>query len=138
MFCVGFAFNVGSISATVLESINKIGSAFYGPIFAVFLMGITTRRARPLGAIVGLAAGVGLNLGLWVFAPNVSWLWWNAFGFIVAAALILLLGKAAPEKGPVFEVPAERPIWKMSYVALALFTVAMIGLLTTLPILLGS
>jgi len=35
----GFAFVVGGISDTVIESINKIGSAFYGPILAAFLVG---------------------------------------------------------------------------------------------------
>jgi SSS family solute:Na+ symporter len=138
VFCVGFAFKVGSISPTVLESINKIGSTFYGPIFAVFLLGIVTRRARSVGAMAGLAGGVALNLSLWVFAPSVSWLWWNAFGFGAAAIVILLLGRPAPGRGgPVFEAPPERPIWKKSYVALGLFTLVMIGLLVVLPFLLG-
>ncbi len=136
LFCVGFAFRVGSISPTILESINKIGSAFYGPIFAVFLLGITTRRARPLGAIIGLVAGVGLNLGLWLFAPSVSWLWWNAFGFFTSAAIVLVLGKSDSERGPVFEVPAEKQVWKRSYVALALYAAALIVLLAFLPTLL--
>ena len=34
-----FAFIVGGISDTVIEAINKIGSAFYGPILAAFLVG---------------------------------------------------------------------------------------------------
>jgi SSS family solute:Na+ symporter len=133
VFCIGFAFRVGSISPTVLESINKIGSAFYGPIFAVFLMGIVTRRARPLGALAGIVAGVGLNLSLWVYAPSVSWLWWNAFGFITTTAVILLLGREAAEAEPGFEVPEEKRIWKVSYVALVLYAVALIAFLVALP-----
>ncbi|MGD9346024.1 MAG: sodium/solute symporter, partial [Candidatus Aminicenantes bacterium] len=31
LFCIGFAFLVGNISATIIEAINKIGSIFYGP-----------------------------------------------------------------------------------------------------------
>lgn len=137
IFCVGFAFQVGSISGTVIESINKIGSAFYGPIFAVFLMGITTSRAQPIGAIVGLAVGVGLNLGLWIFAPTVSWLWWNAFGFLTTAAVILLLGRMAAHEGLAFSVSPEKRIWRMSYAALILYTLVLIGFLAALPILIG-
>jgi SSS family solute:Na+ symporter len=137
VFCIGFAFRVGSISPTVLESINKIGSAFYGPIFAVFLMGIVTRRARPIGALVGIVAGVGLNLSLWFYAPSVSWLWWNAFGFITTTAVILLLGREAAEAEPGFEVPEEKRIWKVSYVALVLYAVALIAFLVALPKLYG-
>ena len=39
-----FAFIVGGISDTVIEAINKIGSAFYGPILAAFLVGILSRK----------------------------------------------------------------------------------------------
>jgi SSS family solute:Na+ symporter len=137
VFCISFAFRVGSISPTVLESINKIGSAFYGPIFAVFLMGIVTRRARPLGALVGIVAGVGLNLSLWFYAPSVSWLWWNAFGFITTTAVILLLGREAAEAEPGFEVPEEKRIWRLSYVALVLYAIALIAFLVALPKLYG-
>ena len=44
-----FAFAVGSISDTVLEGINKIGSLFYGPILAAFIMGILSKRAQWFG-----------------------------------------------------------------------------------------
>jgi len=57
----GFALQMIGGSETVLELVNKIGSAFYGPILAVFWLGILTRRGSQLGAVCGLAAGVGFN-----------------------------------------------------------------------------
>ena len=142
MFCIGFAFKVGDISPTILESINKIGSAFYGPIFAVFLAGLLSRRARPPGALAGLAGGVGLNLGLWLFAPGVSWLWWNAFGFAVSALLILLLGDRTAGVGigagklP-FTIPREKRVWIRSYPLLAVYSILLVLLLWKLPSVLG-
>jgi SSS family solute:Na+ symporter len=37
----------------------------------------------------GLGTGVGFNLILWLGFPNVYWMWWNAFGFLVTAAVSL-------------------------------------------------
>ncbi|MFO7984297.1 MAG: sodium:solute symporter [Desulfatiglandaceae bacterium] len=80
-----FALRMIGGSETVLELVNKIGSAFYGPILAVFWLGMLTRRTSEAGAISGLAGGVGFNIFLWQFyGGSVSWLWWNVFGFLMA------------------------------------------------------
>lgn len=77
-----FALKMVGGSETVLELVNKIGSAFYGPILAVFWLGMLTRRGSEAGAITGLAAGVGFNIFLWLcHGQEISWLWWNVFGF---------------------------------------------------------
>lgn len=71
---------------TVIELINRIGSAFYGPVAAVFFMGILMKRAGGVSAVTGLAAGTGLNLALWKWFPGISWLWWNVLGFMGSMA----------------------------------------------------
>ncbi|MFQ5848908.1 MAG: sodium:solute symporter, partial [Candidatus Methylomirabilales bacterium] len=82
--CTGFAFLVQDLAPTVIEGINKIGSVFYGPILAAFLLAILSRRATSRGVFVGLLTGVGINLILWLgFEPAVSWLWWNLTGCVV-------------------------------------------------------
>ncbi|MEQ8276281.1 MAG: sodium/solute symporter [Deltaproteobacteria bacterium] len=82
----GMAFLVGGMSGTIVEAINKIGSAFYGPILASFLVGVLSKRVNETGVIAGVIVGVAFNLGLWIFAPGLYWMWWNLTGLIVAAA----------------------------------------------------
>ena len=80
-----FALQMIGGSETVLELVNKIGSAFYGPILATFWLGMLTKKGNQSGAIIGLIAGVGFNIFLWQFyGSSVSWLWWNVFGFFVS------------------------------------------------------
>lgn len=95
ILCCAFAFVVGGISDTVIESINKIGSVFYGPVLAVFLLAFVTRWVTAAGAVAGLAAGVGLNIYLWAAQDSISWLWWNVFGFVVAVSIAVVLSLPA-------------------------------------------
>ena len=136
VFCIGFAFLVGDISPTIIESINKIGSAFYGPVFAVFLVGIIYEKAKPGPAITGLIAGVSTNLFLWLFVPSVSWLWWNAIGFLLAV-LVIFVGsrfiKTAPRTPFKIKIPREKNIWKVSYAALIIYVVGLILFLIYFP-----
>lgn len=77
------AFFVDDIAPTVLEAINKIGSLVNGPILGVFTLGFFTHQCRSLSVNIGLILGFLSNLLLWVYAPNISWLWWNVIGFVV-------------------------------------------------------
>ncbi len=96
-----FAFLVGSISSTVVEGINKIGSVFYGPILAAFLSGVVDRRAVGPAVIGGMLAGVGSNLVLWLgYGSDVYWMWWNVTGLLVAAAVTFTLSRALPPPHP--------------------------------------
>jgi SSS family solute:Na+ symporter len=96
----GFAFLVGSISETVIESINKIGSAFFGPILAAFIVGVLSRKVTSRSITAGILSGVGLNLFLWVALPSVYWMWWNLFGFAAAAGISFAVSLLAPQPGP--------------------------------------
>ncbi|MGR3320277.1 MAG: sodium:solute symporter family transporter [Candidatus Anammoxibacter sp.] len=95
----GFAFIVGNISTTVIEGINKIGSAFYGPVLAAFLIGVLSKRATAIGVFAGVLAGVGFNLFLWIAVPSVFWIWWNLFGLIIAVIITFIVSLiTAPPK----------------------------------------
>ncbi len=91
----GFAFVVGAISDTVIEAINKIGSAFYGPILAAFLVGVLSKRVTTRGILAGIVAGVGVNLALWGAAPGVYWMWWNLIGCAVTAGVAIGVNRAS-------------------------------------------
>jgi SSS family solute:Na+ symporter len=95
-----FAFLVGGISDTAVEGINKVGSAFYGPVLAVFLAGVVWRRATGPGVIAGCAVGVVFNLVVWVALPSVFWMWWNLFGVIVAVAVAAVVSLAGRKPDP--------------------------------------
>jgi SSS family solute:Na+ symporter len=97
--CLFFAFFVGGISDTIVESINKIGSLLNGPLLAVFLMGMLTRRVNGQGATGGLIFGFAVNLLLWKYAPKISWLWWNVIGFFMAygTGYLISLAFAMPD-----------------------------------------
>jgi SSS family transporter len=80
----------------VLEMINQIGSAFYGPVLAVFALGVLAPRLVGNAALLGLVAGLAANVTLARLAPGVSWLWWNPTGFIVAFVVALVIARVAP------------------------------------------
>jgi Na+/proline symporter len=83
LICIVLAFYTGNIADTVIEAINKIGSVFFGPILATFLIAVKFRRVGASAMNIGLIAGVGVNLTLWLgFEDSVFWFWWNAIGTI--------------------------------------------------------
>ncbi len=88
--CTGFAFVVGSISDTVIEAINKVGSLFYGPILAAFVLGILIKKTTSAGVKLGVLTGVAVNFVLWIFFPSISWLWWNVTGCLSAVVIGVL------------------------------------------------
>ena len=67
------------IGGDLIELVNRVGSALYGPVLAVFLLAWRSRRADGWSAVAGAVAGLLANLALAAWAP-VSWLWWNVVG----------------------------------------------------------
>jgi SSS family solute:Na+ symporter len=127
--CLIFSFFVGDVSQTVIESVNKIGSLINGPLLAVFLMGMLSRRVNGQGALFGLVAGFSGNLWLWRYAPEISWLWWNVIGFLVAytAGYAISLAFPAPDSarlsGTLYlkDKSSLRHKWRPYYLVLGLY-----------------
>jgi sodium-dependent multivitamin transporter 6 len=100
IFCIAAAlvflnFGEGAQKTTIVL-INAVGSLLYGPILAAFLLGLTTKWAAARAVKLGVLAGVAANLAAWLLT-DISWLWWNALGFVAtfaAAALLSFSGKA--------------------------------------------
>lgn len=90
LWATGCAWWFAQGQETVIEMVNRVGSLFYGPMLAVFLLAWGSRRATGRSAVLGGMAGVAVNLLLSIAAPGVSWLWWNPIGCLTA----LLLGQA--------------------------------------------
>ena len=81
--CVLLAFSAGGIAPTVIEAINKVGSAFYGPIVATFILAILSKRAHGRGVNLGLLLGVAVNLFIWLSGIPIFWIWWNLIGAVI-------------------------------------------------------
>ena len=137
------SFFVGDIASTVLVAINKVGSLINGPILGVFCLGLLTKRATGDGACIGLILGFLLNLGLWLFVPTVSWLWWNVFGFfvtVVSGYLVSLSTRTwADVSGLVwsrraFEQAKGEQLWGARYGLLAFWTFVILSISFTLSL----
>jgi len=92
----------------VVEIGLSIASVLWGAMLGVFLLGTISRRAGERGTMVGMAAGVAINLTLWlqphalsialaghtIVLPKVAWPWWVLIGslttFVVGYTASLL------------------------------------------------
>ncbi|AXR05392.1 sodium:solute symporter family transporter [Salinimonas sediminis] len=81
----------GDIAPTVIEAINKIGSVFYGPVLATFLLGIHSRRVSALAVNIALVCGVLSNILLWLTDAPLFWFWWNLTSFTITTITGLVL-----------------------------------------------
>ncbi len=66
----------------VVEVGLQIASVAYGALLGVFLLGVLTRRANQVGAMVGMVFGFGVELYLWGWT-RVPWTWWVMIGTTV-------------------------------------------------------
>ncbi|MEO0579493.1 MAG: sodium transporter, partial [Pseudomonadota bacterium] len=124
----------GAIAPTVIEAINKVGSALYGPILGVFLLGMLTRRVGGTAANAGLIVGLGFNLYLWLAQPQVFWMWWNFIGLVVTlavAAIVNLVTKPAPAAA---EPAAVDPATVASSAVVLRYTTALVAIFVVIVV----
>jgi len=96
LMCIGAAYLFGGSDSPVIEIINAIGSVFYGPILATFVLAIFSKRVTAKGMNAGILVSVGLNLLLsstiqkifgFDLGFDVFWIWLNFTGFVLAVAI---------------------------------------------------
>jgi Na+(H+)/acetate symporter ActP len=85
VFATIIAMFAGRWGTSLVETVNKVGSHFYGPILGVFLLAFFVRRANGTGAFFGALSGLAAVVYTSWFM-DVSWLYLNAIG--PAAVLI--------------------------------------------------
>jgi len=98
--CIGAAFLFGGSDSPVIEIINAIGSVFYGPVLATFVLAIFSKKVNAQGMKAGIIIAVLINLvfsktmqnmlGL-DFGFSIFWIWLNFTGFILAVAIAYLV-----------------------------------------------
>ena len=100
VICIGAAFLFGGSDSPVIEIINAIGSVFYGPVLATFVIAIFSKKVNAQGMKAGIIIAVLINLifsktiqnmfGL-DFGFSIFWMWLNFTGFILALAIAYLV-----------------------------------------------
>jgi SSS family transporter len=81
-----------SRGATAVEVALGIASVVYGGLLGAFGLGVLVPRADQRSAIIGMAAGIGTVMGIWLSVPElVAWPWFVLIGtgvtFMVGSAL---------------------------------------------------
>jgi Na+/proline symporter len=86
VFATFAAAYLGRAGTSLVETVNTIGSHFYGPILGVFLLAFAVKRANGHGAFAGVIVGmVAVVTVSWT--TQISWLYYNVIGPIVVMAV---------------------------------------------------
>lgn len=125
LFAVAFSYQVERIAPTVLEAINKIGSMANGPLLALFFISFARPQVGQRAAVIAFFCGLLGNAALALFAPTVSWLWWNVAGFVVSVS-IAWLSNGRPALGlSVTNAPPRSASLILSAMAVLIFLICM-------------
>jgi sodium-coupled monocarboxylate transporter 8/12 len=111
---------------TVIELINLIGSAFYGPVLAVFALAIYLPGSSGRAVLTGFFGGLGCNLAVSALT-SISWLWWNPLGF-AATVIITRLGTVARPVAVRSQWPVRETTLLAGFLALVLAAFAVLEL----------
>lgn len=124
------SFFAGDIAPTVIEAINKIGSVFYGPILAIFLLGIHSKRVSALHVNIGLGVGVFTNVVLWLSGSTIFWFWWNVIGFGLCIAVAMILSRFAnqPNTSDPIEIASASLINTKDLLLLSAYTLVLVAI----------
>jgi SSS family transporter len=105
--CIASAFLLGGSESSVIEIINAIGSVFYGPVLATFVLAIFSKKVNKHGMKAGILISVVVNLifsktmqEIIGYDPGVDifWIWLNFTGF--ALCVIIAYGVSYIWKDP--------------------------------------
>ncbi|HWP43036.1 MAG TPA: sodium:solute symporter [Blastocatellia bacterium] len=89
VFATFVATYAGRWGTSLVETVNKVGSHFYGPILGVFLLAFLVKRANGTGAFTGVIAGMAAVIYVsWM--TDLAWLYYN----VVGPAVVLVIGTA--------------------------------------------
>jgi len=105
VICIGAAFLFGGSQNPVIEIINAIGSVFYGPVLATFILAIYSKKVSSTGMKIGIILSVLINLifsktmqDIIGFDPGISvfWIWLNFTGFFFAVLIAYIISYLVP------------------------------------------
>ena len=126
----------GDIAPTIIEAINKVGSVFYGPILALFLLAVASKALGGKHVNLGLIAGVGTNILIWLFVPDIFWFWWNVIGFVTTCAVAMfarLIWPASMHSGEVKQLKFHSILTMKDIIILGGFFILMLAVCLLIP-----
>ncbi len=147
--CIGAAFLFGGSDSPVIEIINAIGSVFYGPILATFVLAIFSKRINANGMNAGIIIAVLINL---LFSKTIQkmfgfdlgfdvfWMWLNFTGFALTVAIAYVVSALKPtnvETQLIEYDSSEINFFGKEPLILMGFFVFILGLCFVIPSLLG-
>jgi Na+/proline symporter len=82
-------------SGSLVETVNQLGSLFYGTILGIFLCAFFVRRAGGPAVFTAALVAEALVIACWKL-DLVFWLWFNVVGSLVTVALAAALAALVP------------------------------------------
>lgn len=95
IFCIivaMFAYNIGN---SLIETVNILGSVFYGVILGIFLVAFWVKRISGSAVFIGAVISQALVIAIY-WINIVSFLWLNVIGALLVIALSLLVQALQP------------------------------------------
>lgn len=91
--------------SSVLEAGLGIASILYGALLGVFLLGLLNKRASERSAMIGMTAGIAINLLIAInkymlWFPPIAWTWYVLIGTTLTIAVSLAASAILDPKGP--------------------------------------
>jgi Na+/proline symporter len=97
VFATVAAFFLGSRGTSLVETVNTVGSHFYGPILGVFILAFFVKRVNGTGAFIGIILGMIAVIAVsWM--TKISWLYLNVIGPFVVVAVGIIFSLVFPNR----------------------------------------
>jgi SSS family transporter len=83
-----------STRTSAVEVALGVASVVYGGLLGAFGLGVLSKRAHQAGTIVGMVAGIGVVMTIWLTVPDrVAWPWFVLIGTLVTFGVGWILGR---------------------------------------------
>lgn len=103
-FAIAFA-SFGSGFGALIETVNMVGSLFYGGMLGVFVLAFFFPRVTGTGAFFGVLAGEGAIFACSIFT-NIAFLWYNVIGCLVVIGVgVAISVTTTAKRGPLVAAP---------------------------------
>jgi Na+/proline symporter len=97
VFATVAAFFLGSRGTSLVETVNTVGSHFYGPILGVFILAFFVKRVSGTAAFIGIILGMIAVISVsWM--TKISWLYLNVIGPFVVVAVGIIFSLFFPNR----------------------------------------